>query len=500
MRKCDDFFEHLKKQDLAVTYDEVRLKTGLSKVMPSDVSLGSFFSRNVPLKIPIVSAAMDTVTESKMAIALAKLGGIGVIHRNLTPKQQSEEAQRVKFHLSGIIAKPITVLERMTMGEVETMRKERNFSFYSFPVINSNGKLVGLLTENDFDFCGDFSQPVSKIMTRALTVASPSISMNGAYDRMKKEKKKVLPLINSDGTLAGLYLFTDLKRILLGQSKMYNVDKNGRLRVAAAIGTGEEEMERLQEIADYVDAVVIDTAHGDSDPVFRMLKAIKKKYDLDVVAGNISEGDSARRLVKAGVDGIKVGQGPGSICTTRIVAGIGCPQVTAIYSVSKAIEGTNIPVCADGGIENSGSIPIAIGAGAHSVMLGKLLAGTTEAPGEVDFQFGSPMKYYRGMGSLSALESSRASRERYRQSDGGGNTLVPEGVEAAVPYTGDLSTIMHQYIGGLQKGMGYVGAATIPELRKKADFWRITSTGMKESHPHGVRIMRDAPNYKRDSD
>jgi IMP dehydrogenase len=498
MRKCDDFFEYLAKNGLAVTYDEVRLKTGYSKVMPGNVSLKSFFSRNVPLKIPIASAAMDTVTESRMAIAMAKLGGIGVIHRNLTPKEQGNEVQRVKFHLSGIITKPITVFENMTMGEIDAMRKERNFSFHSFPVIDQKGRLIGLLTENDFAFCEDFSQRASHVMTRKLITASPNISISSAYGRMKKEKKKVLPLVDQKGFLAGMYLFSDLKRILSGHSEMYNVDKNGRLRVAAAIGTGEEEMERLRELAGYADAIVIDTAHGDSDPVFRTLKAIKKKYDIDVVVGNISEGSSAKRLVKAGADGIKVGQGPGSICTTRIVAGVGCPQVTAVYSVAKAIEKTDVPVCADGGIENSGSIPIAIGAGAHSVMLGKLLAGTKEAPGDVDFQFGNPTKYYRGMGSLSALESSRSSRERYREGNTEKDNLVPEGVEAAIPYTGDLPTVMHQYIGGLQKGMGYVGAATIPELQNKADFWRITPAGMKESHPHGIRIVRDAPNYKRE--
>jgi IMP dehydrogenase len=498
MRKCDSFFEQLAKNGLAVTYDEVRLRTGHSKVMPGNVSLKSFFSRNVPLNVPIASAAMDTVTESKMAIAIAKLGGIGVIHRNLTPKEQSNEVQRVKFHLSGIIAKPITVSENVTMGEIEAMRKERKFSFHTFPVIDQKGRLIGLLTENDFAFCEDFSQRASKVMTCTLITASPTISISSAYNLMKKEKKKVLPLVDKKGLLVGMYLFSDLKRIISGHSEMYNVDKNGRLRVAAAIGTGEEALERLRELVDYTDVIVIDTAHGDSDAVFETLKAIKKKYDIDVVVGNISEGDSAKRLVTAGADGIKVGQGPGSICTTRIVAGIGCPQVTAVYSVAKAIEKTGIPICADGGIENSGSIPIAIGAGAHSVMLGKLLAGTKEAPGDVDFQFGNPTKYYRGMGSLSALESSRAARERYRQDDTGKDGLVPEGVEAAVPYTGDLPTVMHQYIGGLQKGMGYVGAASIPELRQKADFWRITPAGMKESHPHGIHIVRDAPNYKRE--
>ncbi|MGC9599393.1 MAG: IMP dehydrogenase [Minisyncoccia bacterium] len=497
MRKCDKFFKELEALGLAVTYDEVRLKTDYSDVMPSATVLTSRFSRNVPLKIPITSAAMDTVTESRMAIAMAKLGGLGVIHRGFTPKEQSEEVRRVKFHLSGLIETPITIRENMTFQEVETMRRERGFSFHSFPVVDARGKLAGLITENDFDFSGDGSQKVKSVMTRDLVTAPKGTSIDKAYEIMLKAKKKVLPLVNR-GNLVGMYLFSDLKRIKSGRSGKYNVDSHGRLRVAAAVGVNDDAMERAEALKGFADVLVIDTAHGDSKDVIQTIKALKKAYRVDVVAGNISRGESAKRLVAAGADGVKVGQGPGSICTTRIVAGIGCPQVTATYEVAKALEKTDVPICADGGIENSGDIPIAIGAGAHSVMLGKLLAGTKEAPGEVDFRFETPMKRYRGMGSLSAMEESRSSRERYREANTAKDRFVPEGVEGLVPYVGELETVMHQYVGGLQKGMGYVGARTIEELRSNAEFIRISAAGIKESHPHGVRIVRDAPNYRRD--
>jgi IMP dehydrogenase len=335
-------------------------------------------------------------------------------------------------------------------------------------------------------------------MTRDLVIASSDTSIDDAYQKMRASKKKVLPLVNADGTLTGMYLFSDLIRIKSGRSDMYNMDAQGRLRVAAAVGVGEEALERVKLLFGYVDAIVLDTAHGDSDNVFQTLREIKRAYDIDVVAGNISEGESAKKLLDCGADGVKVGQGPGSICTTRVVSGTGCPQVTAIYNTARALEGTDVPICADGGIENSGDITIAIGAGSHSVMLGKLLAGTREAPGEVDFRFGNPMKYYRGMGSLSAMESSRSSRERYRHGDVSKDKLVPEGIEGAVPYVGELETVMYQYVGGLRIGMGYVGVANIIELREKADFYRITATGVKESHPHGVQMIRDAPNYRRE--
>jgi IMP dehydrogenase len=497
MRNCSRFFENLAANGLAVTYEEVRLKTGYSEVSPGHVSLETRFSRRVPLKIPIASAAMDTVTESRMAIAMAKLGGIGIIHRSLPPAQQKEEVRRVKFHLSGLIASPITVQDTMIIREINAMRQQRGFSFHSFPVLNGDGKLVGLLTQNDFDFCDDPHRTAADVMTRDLVTATHDISMDAAYQMMRKAKKKVLPLVDADGRLMGMYLFSDLARIKSGNSSMHNVDSQGRLIVGAAVGTGPEALQRVEQLVRHVDVVVIDTAHGDSAGVFQTLREIKGSFDIDVVVGNVSEGSSALALAKAGADGIKVGQGPGSICTTRIMSGIGCPQVTAVYSVARALEEFDTPISADGGIENSGDITIAIGAGADSVMLGKLLAGTKESPGEVDFQFGTPMKHYRGMGSLAAMKSSRASRERYRQQiDGPSEKLVPEGVEADVPYIGDLETVMFQYLGGLRAGMGYVGAGDVAELKAKADFYRISPAGIKESYPHGVQI-RDTPMFQR---
>ena len=496
-RRCVEFFEEMARRRLAVTFKEVLLKTGYSSVPPDAVSLETRFSRRVPLKIPILSAAMDTVTESRLAIALAKLGGIGVIHRNLDPKDQRREVRRVKFHLSGKIATPVTVKPDMTMAAIEAMRAEHQFKFHSFPVTDDEGKLVGLLTRNDFDFCVDRSQRVAEVMTRTLVTAAPDTSLDAAHRQMLEARKKVLPLVNPDGSLAGMYLLSDLARVKSGSSDMYNMDEQGRLRVAAAVGVGEEALGRVELLHDYVDVIVIDTAHGDSENVLATLRAIKQKYDIDVVVGNISEGESAKRLVDAGADGVKVGQGPGSICTTRVVSGTGCPQVTAVFQAVRAIEGSGVPVCADGGIENSGDIPIAIGAGAHSVMLGKLFAGTTEAPGDVDFTFTPPMKLYRGMGSLSAMAGSKGSRERYRQGDAGKDRLVPEGIEGVVPFVGELAPLVHQLVGGLRKGMGYVGAATIEELREKADFHHNTVVGIQESHPHGVRMIADAPNYQR---
>lgn len=481
----------------AVTYDEVRLRTDHSDVEPMLVHLDSRFSRRVGLRIPLVSAAMDTVTEHAMAIAMAKLGGLGVIHRGLTPTEQLEHVRRVKYHLSGIITRPITVRDTMTLEQVETMRRERGFSFHSFPVVNEHGRLAGLITQNDFDFCEDVTQSVASIMTRDIITAPAGITVEHAYTTMRQAKKKVLPLVTDDGELVGMYLFSDLQRIMSGSSTTFNLDGEGRLRVAAAVGIGDEALARVSVLADVVDVIVIDTAHGDSANVLETLMAIKRAHDIDVVVGNVSEAHSARRLVNAGADGVKVGQGPGSICTTRVVAGIGCPQVTAIYAVAKELETDDIPICADGGVTASGDLPIAIGAGAHSIMLGRLLAGTREAPGDVEFVAGHPMKHYRGMGSMAALLSSASARERYRESGTARDHLVPEGVEALIPYLGDLETVMVQYVGGLRKGMGYVGATTIEELRRKATFWRNSDVGIRESHPHHVQIATDAPNYWR---
>jgi IMP dehydrogenase len=492
--KRDAFFRKISDQGIALTYEDVRLSTGYSATLPDNVNVESKFSRNVGLKIPIASAAMDTVTEAEMAIEIAKLGGIGVIHKNFDAQEQAYQVAKVKFHLNGLIEKPICFDENTPVGEMLARKKERAFNFHSFPIIDSEHRLVGILTKNDFDFCDDHSLKAKQIMTKNVISGAPGVGLHEAYRIMKESKKKVLPLVDTNGKIAGLYTFIDVKRILSGDSKAFNVDKNGRLRVAAAVGVYDDAFERVEKLlAEKIDLVIIDTAHGDSKGVIETLKQIKKQYDIDVVAGNISEPESAERLCRAGVDGLKVGQGPGSICTTRIIAGIGKPQVSAIYECAKVASKYGVPVCADGGLKFSGDIPIAIGAGAHSVMMGNMLAGTKESPGEFRFHQGVQYKVYRGMGSLGAMESHKGSRERYNQ---GKNDLVPEGMEGMVPYKGPLREVLHQYIGGLRRGMGYVGAENIEELRTIAQFVRITEAGKAESHPHDIIITREAPNYQ----
>lgn len=495
MTKKDQFFYLLSQQGLAVTYADVRLRTGYSEYPPSDVSIESKFTRNVPLKVPIASAAMDTVTEARMAIAMGVLGGIGVIHRNFTPKEQASQVKRVKHFMNGRIERPITVQANQTIENILNEREARGWSFHSFPVLGEEQRVVGILTGRDFNFCRNHSQKASEVMTKDVIMAPAGTSLDEAYEILTREKKNILPLVDHQGTIAGMYVFSDLDRIKRGGVSNPNIDKDGRLYTAADVGVGEGALERISLMAEYLDVPCVSTAHADSHGVIETVKAIKKQYSLDVYAGNISEGSSTTRLLLAGVDGIGVGQGPGSICTTRVVAGIGCPQVTAVYYAAKAIEGHGIPVCADGGIEYGGDIPVAIGAGAHSVMIGGLLAATTESPGEVIQHNGRPYKPYRGMGSRAALEASRAARERYRQGEVPTAKLVPEGVEGIVPFQGDLKDVLHQLTGCLRSGMGYVGAANIEELRRKANFWRITGSGLRESHPHNIVVTAAAPNY-----
>ncbi|MFA6320337.1 MAG: IMP dehydrogenase [Candidatus Omnitrophota bacterium] len=492
--KRDAFFKKISDQGIALTYDDVRLTTGYSATLPDSVNVESKFSRNVGLKIPVVSAAMDTVTEAEMAIEIAKLGGIGVIHKNFSAQEQASQVAKVKFHLNGLIEKPICFDENVLIGEILAYKKERDFTFHSFLITDSKNRLVGILTKNDFDFCEDHSLSAKQIMTKKVIAGNPGIGLREAYRVMKESKKKVLPLIDKDGKIVGLYTFSDVKRILFGDSKSFNVDKSGRLRVAAAVGVYDDALERVEKlISEKIDLVVIDTAHGDSKGVIDTLKLLKKQYDIDVLVGNISEPESAQRLCRAGADGLKVGQGPGSICTTRVIAGIGKPQVSAIYECAKVASKFGVPVCADGGLKFSGDIPIAIGAGAHSVMMGNMLAGTKESPGEFRFHQGVQYKVYRGMGSLGAMESNKGSRERYNQ---GKSDLVPEGMEGMVPYKGPLKEVISQYVGGLRRGMGYVGAKNIEELRTIAQFVRITESGKAESHPHDIIITREAPNYQ----
>jgi IMP dehydrogenase len=497
-RKCDDFFKKQSKQGLALGFGDIRLRTNFSEILPDETHLGSYFSRNVAINIPIISSPMDTVTESKMAIAMAKFGGLGIIHKGLSPEEQAAQVAKVKHHLSAFIAEPICVKGSDRVGDILRMRDQKDYGFSSFPVVDGDRRLVGIVTSNDFEFCHDVEgKTIFDIMSTDI-VSSEFLDVKGAYQTMQERHKKILPITDKDGLFSGIYTWKDVKRIMTNDAQGYSLDDNGSLLVGAAIGVTEDDRLRAKLLSmKSVDVFVVDTAHGDSKAVVEMVKYLKLNYpSIDVVAGNISEAEAAKRLVDVGVDGVRVGQGPGSICTTRIMSGIGHPQVSAIYECAKAIRGSGVSVCADGGIEYSGDITIALAAGADSVMLGKLLAGTTESPGSILYRNGKSMKVYRGMGSLGAMLDNKASRERYGQSGKSSDKLVPEGVEAEIAFKGDVANILFQLTGGLRSGMGYVGAANLDALQEKADFYRISSSGLTESHPHGLDYIKDAPNYR----
>lgn len=499
-RKCDVFFKKMSNLGLALSYNDVRLETDYSEVLPANAILTSKFSRNVGLNIPIISSPMDTVTEAKMAIAMAKLGGLGVIHKSLSPQEQASDVSKVKHHLNAFVTKPVCVKDTDTVAEVLKLKNDKNYNFFSFPVIDSSEKVIGLVTRNDFDYCQDDQVQISSIMSTEIerfSVVGEGIDVNRAYQEMLKNHKKILPVFSKDGSLNGIFTLSDVMRIIKGDFKDYNLDLAGNLRVGAAISTGDDFEERLELLSrKNIDVVVIDSAHGDSKIVADVLRYCKSNYsNFDVVVGNISNGASAKRLVDAGADGLRIGQGPGSICTTRIMAGVGCPQVTAIYQCAKAVRGSGVPICADGGIEYSGDVSIALAAGADNVMLGKVLAGTKESPGIVFWENGQQKKLYRGMGSLAAMISNKSSRERYDQGDSQRSKLVPEGIESRVEYKGEVADTVFQFIGGIRAGMRYLGAKDIVSLQKNANFYRITGAGMKESHPHGLQYIENAPNY-----
>lgn len=499
MPKVKEFFARLDRECLAVTYAEVLLMPGYAECMPHEVQISGAFSRNIPLHIPLVSSPMDKVTEAPMAIEMAKLGGLGIIHKALPIDDQAFQVARVKHHMHGIIDRPITMRASQSVSDILAISKKRGYQFRSFLILSDeNDTLVGILTGNDLDFCVDPSLPASAAMTTNVKTAKPGTSITEAFEIMQRDRHKLLPIVNADKQVVGLYTYKDVQRILYGDSRnIHTVDEKGQLRVGAAIGTGSDTMERVAKlVAEGVDVLVIDTAHGDSKPVLETLRRVKNGCkDIDVVAGNVSNPDSVSRLVEAGADGIKVGQGPGSICTTRQIAGTGCPQVTAVYKCAEVAREYGVPVCADGGVEYSGSITIALAIGASCVMLGKLLSGTQEAPGEVISFEGRAYKEYRGMGSLGAMVSNAAARERYSQGGAETSKLVPEGVEGRVPYAGSVQAVIHQLVGGLRAGMGYAGAADLHELTEKAELNRITPAGSAESHVHGVQVTKEPPNY-----
>ena len=481
--------------ETGLTFDDVLLVPAYSEILPSEVNLASKFSKNLPLKVPVVSAAMDTVTESKMAIAIAQEGGIGVIHKNLTIKKQCDKVRRVKRSESGMILDPVTLSKKSKVKDALKSMKE--FSIGGIPIVDKSNSLVGIVTNRDLRFENDMNKPIEEVMTfKNIITGSPGITLKQAEKILQKNKIEKLPVIDKENKLVGLITFRDIQKITLKPSS--NKDEFGRLRVAAAIGVGGDNFERCKMLyKSGVDAVVIDTAHAHTKSVLKIIKEVKKSFpDLDVVAGNVATADAAKFLAKAGVDGVKVGIGPGSICTTRIVAGVGYPQLSAINNVYNALKGSNITIVADGGVKHTGDITKAIAAGADCVMLGSMLAGTLESPGETIIYEGRKFKTYRGMGSVEAME--KGSKERYFQSSiKDKNKLVPEGIVGRVPYKGSLVESMFQFTGGLKSGMGYCGASSIKDLKEKSNFVQITRAGLDESHPHNITITKESPNYTR---
>lgn len=493
-RQIDELMQAFKYEGF--TFDDISLITQYADFLPADTSVKTRFTRNVTLNIPFVSAAMDTVTESSMAIAMARLGGIGVIHKNLSIERQSEEVRKVKSFLNGKIENPVTFNPEETIADIMRIKREQGYSFSGFPIVDHEGHVLGLIAGRDIKFIADTSKKVGDVMTKEVITAPDTISIFDAYKIMVEHKVGKLPVVNADGVLTGLYSFQDIKSLIEHENPDYNRDSKHQLRCAAGIGPYDEErIEALLRAG--VDVLVLDTAHGHSKGVIETAKYIKKTYGdrVDLVAGNIATAEAAKALADAGVDAIKVGIGPGSICTTRVVAGVGIPQVTAVYEVSRAIP-EDIPVIADGGIKQSGDVAKAIAFGASSVMMGSALAGTTESTGEITLHQGRRYVIYRGMGSLEAMKTGKASRERYGQCDvDDDKKLVPQGIEGLVPFRGPVADVIFQFVGGLRYALGYCGARTIKELQETAKAIRVTSAGLREAHPHDVTMLKDAPNY-----
>ncbi len=477
----------------ALTFDDVLLVPAHSRVMPKDVDLTTKVTRDIELKVPLLSAAMDTVTEARLSISLAQEGGIGIIHKNLTPEEQAEQVNRVKKYESGVITDPVQVTPDTTVRKVIELREHYKIS--GVPVMQGSD-LVGLVTSRDVRFETNLDQPVSAVMTpkEKLVTVKEGASKEEVLGLLHKHRIERVLVVNDKFQLRGMITVKDIQKST--DFPNASKDTDGRLRVGAAVGTGEGTEKRVELlVAAGVDVLVVDTAHGHSQAVLDRVKWVKDNYKVQVIGGNIATGDAAKALMDAGADGVKVGIGPGSICTTRIVAGVGVPQVTAINNVANALEGTGVPIIADGGIRYSGDMAKAIAAGGYCIMVGSMLAGTEEAPGEVILYQGRSYKSYRGMGSIAAMK--KGSSDRYFQdSSEGSDKLVPEGIEGRVAYKGPLSAIVHQMVGGLRSSMGYVGCATLDEMRAKPKFVRISGAGMSESHVHDVTITKEAPNYR----
>jgi IMP dehydrogenase len=479
-----------------LTFDDVLLQPARSEVLPNDVSTATRLTRSLSLEIPLVSAAMDTVTEARLAIALAREGGIGILHRNLSIEAQVDQVDRVKRSESGMIAEPVTLTaDAPVSAALELMAR---YHISGVPVVDETGVLVGILTNRDLRFEGDTERTISELMTaRDLVTAPVGTTLEHAREILHRHKIEKLPVVDADGRLRGLITVKDIQKRI--EFPLATKDERGRLRVGAAVGVGPDALERAEAlVAAEVDVLVLDTAHGHSEGVLAMAEKLKSRFDTDLVVGNIATTEAAEALVEVGADAIKVGIGPGSICTTRVVAGVGVPQVTAILDTVQVAAKHDVPVIADGGMTSSGDVAKAIAAGAETVMLGSMFAGTDEAPGDVVVVQGERLKQYRGMGSLGAMKARGFSKDRYFQGDVEDvDKLVPEGVEAHVPYKGPVRHVIHQLVGGLRQSMGYCGAGTIEQMRTATRFVRITGAGLRESHPHGVTVTKDAPNYRR---
>jgi len=482
-----------KFQGEGLTYDDVLLLPAYSEVLPRDVDVTTLLSKNIRLNIPIVSAAMDTVTDSTMAIAMAQEGGIGVLHKNMTIEAQAIEVRKVKRAENGMILDPVTINVGGLVGDALELMKEYNIG--GIPVINDQYKLVGIVTNRDLRFERDSLRPITEVMTKQVFTTNEFTDFAKAEEILQKYKIEKLPVVDTDNKLVGLITYKDIIKIKARPNACK--DSRGRLRVAAAVGISKDTLDRVSALVNEdVDAIVIDTAHGHTRNVMDIAKLVRNSFpNIDLIVGNIGTGEAARDLAKLNVDAVKVGIGPGSICTTRIIAGIGIPQLSAIYAVTKALKGSGIPAIADGGIRYTGDIVKALAAGAHSIMAGSLFAGVDESPGETIIFEGRKYKTYRGMGSIEAMQL--GSKDRYFQDmEDDISKLVPEGIVGRVPYKGSLSEVIYQMVGGLRSGMGYTGSKNVEELQK-AKFLKITSAGVVESHPHDVTITREAPNYSR---
>ncbi|MDX9867699.1 MAG: IMP dehydrogenase [Kiritimatiellia bacterium] len=478
-----------------LTFDDVTLVTRYADFLPDETSLTTRLTNRITLNIPFASAAMDTVTEFGMATAMAMLGGIGVIHKNLPPELQAQHVRRVKHYLNGLIMRPVAFHARDTLAHIQTHREEHRLSFSGFPILDDQDRLAGIVTSSDIRFAKKSASRVAEVMTTRVITAPSGTSLEEAYAIMMENKIGKLPLVDGDGRLVGLYSFTDVRELVENAQPLYTRDSRYRLRVAAAVSAGDHD--RMGLLAEEeVDVVVVDSAHGHSKGILEMVAWITKHYpDIDVIGGNVATGEGALALLKAGAHGVKVGIGPGSICTTRVVCGVGIPQITAVYHAAQALGG-EIPVIADGGIRHSGDVPKALVAGADTVMLGSILAGTEESPGEKIIHEGRHYVVYRGMGSLAAMKEGKGSRQRYGQDNVQTDDLVPQGIEGIVPLAGSVKKIMTQFCGGLRSSLGYCGSRTLAELKVNGCFFRVSNAGVREAHPHDVKIIKEAPNYR----